>query len=179
MTKILIATIALQAIFLSTSFAQGTVEKPSGVESQPTAANSVKPLPNAGVDSTAALRSTLTMDKDRGARKNAAVSLGNLKAKDAKTVKALIRHLNDADPAVSKASYAALRKLGRPIVPQLTAAMKLKRPLVRRDAAKLLSLLQLETLHFLSKFSHARAGTIAISVIRQQAAIALRPSLVR
>lgn len=57
-------------------------------------------------------------------------------------IRALIRHLNDANPAVRKAAFKALRKIGKPAQPQLIAALKYNRnPIVRMQAAKLLGLI--------------------------------------
>jgi len=85
---------------------------------------------------TSALIASLTKDKGRQVRRNVAQSLGNMEEESA--VKALVRHLNDADAAVRKAAYAGLKNIGRPAVQPLTLALKHRNPIVRRQAAQLL-----------------------------------------
>jgi HEAT repeat protein len=141
MAKILLATLALQLLFLSSSFAQpGPSESSAGVVQQPPATASLKQATQQQQtpSASAALRTALTRDRDSKVRRNAALSLAKMNVGDQTTIKAFIRQLNDADPAVRQASYDALKRIGKPSIPSLVAALKHRRPLVRRTAAQLL-----------------------------------------
>ncbi len=86
-----------------------------------------------------ALVTALTHDKDRRVRRNAAQSLAAMHVKNPTVVKALIRHLNDADPVVRKAVSDGLKKIGPQAIQPLTVVLKKhKNPIVRRQAAILI-----------------------------------------
>jgi HEAT repeat protein len=133
--------IASLAIFGSTtSFAQpDTIAYPTLTEAKvdvPLGSTSVNPKVQSN-KAMVALRHALTKNNDRQVRKIAATSLGNIK--DIESAKHLTRMLNDASPAVRRACYSALLKIGQPAVPYLSGALKHRKPLVRRLAASLLS----------------------------------------
>lgn len=141
MFKRLITTMAVLAMCFSGVYAQSANNvKGSETTKKAVTANTAvkKEKVSQAKDSSAstALIASLTKDKDRQVRRNAARSLGDMK--DAKSVKALVRQLNDADPAVRKAAYAALKNIGSPAVQPLTVALKHRNPLVRRQAATLI-----------------------------------------
>jgi len=147
MKKIIYTFITVLVLCVSTSYAQNepvvncTEAVKTLVTTQPANVQvNVSSRPQ-GAAANATLRNALIKDRDRQVRKNAAISLGNMK--DEGSARALTRTLNDADPAVRKASYMALKKIGKSAVPSLTQALKHRNPIVRRQAAQLLGELNL------------------------------------
>jgi hypothetical protein len=143
MHKILLTVLtatAFQTIFLASSFAQTeAVVGSTGGEQKTVATKTVKNIsPVDETSAVSALRRTLAVDKDRAARRNAAIAIGTMKVKDESVIKTLVRALNDADPAVRNASYDALKKIGKPATPTLTNALAHKNPVVRRAAAQII-----------------------------------------
>jgi len=140
-----VMAVALTLLIASTSIAQDAVNNakvnPDGnkaavvapaVKKQPV----VQPKGDKGSD---ALVTALRKDKDRKVRRSATKSLVAMNLKNQAVIKTLVRHLNDADPAVRKEAAEGLKKIGTPALQPLTVALKKhKNPVVRRQAAILI-----------------------------------------
>src|SRR3990167_3599135 len=112
------------------------VKQPVTVADKPIQQTQISTVKNNAATDTAP---ALLRDKaSQDIKRNRAATVEETKERNA-VMRALVRHLNDANPVVRREAFTALKKIGKPALPLLTVALKHNRnAIVRMQAAKLL-----------------------------------------